>query len=65
MADQPEVKVTPVVANKIKQFEDTTPSNWDIKRIDDSDELIIATSNVSGEVFEGTVQEFNNLLKGK
>jgi hypothetical protein len=62
MAEQPEVKVAAPI--KVKQFQDTTPSNWDIKRIEDSEDAIIATSNASGEVFEGSVAEFNRLLKG-
>jgi hypothetical protein len=60
---------TPVVAPKVtaaplavKSFEDTTPSNWEITKTED--DKIVAVSNATLERFEGTIEDFNKLLRG-
>lgn len=50
---------TPSKTEKPVQF--YTPAFWDIKRI--SEDAIVATHNILGDVFEGSMQDFKKLLK--
>jgi hypothetical protein len=63
MADQetPVVPVAPKLA--IKAFEDGIPSNWVILETE-QEGVITARSNLTNEVFEGTIEDFNKLLRG-
>ena len=42
-------------------FRDRVPSNWEISG---SAEHIVARSNVTAEVYEGTIAEFNRRMRG-
>lgn len=45
-------------------FIDTTPSNWIIKASEEDNEYIEARNGLTGEVFEGTIADFNIALRG-
>jgi len=42
-------------------FKDRTPSNWVIRP--EEGNIISAANSVSGELFRGTIAEFNNLMR--
>jgi hypothetical protein len=43
-------------------FEDNTPCNWVITPEDD--DIVTAVNNVTGERFTGTMEAFNEAMKG-
>lgn len=54
------VVITPPAA---KSFVNKVPANWVLTAADGSDD-ISAYNNQSNEIFEGSVKEFNTLLRG-
>lgn len=46
-----------------KKFKDRTPCNWTLSPVEDSED-IFAVNIITGETFEGSMPEFNTLLKG-
>jgi hypothetical protein len=55
--DPSPVKVPP---RKVEPFKNNVPSNW---VINEGPKGVVAFNNVSGEKFEGTMNEFNNRLR--
>lgn len=53
-----------VVENTVQQksFNDKIPANW-IITVDSSDEISAVNTN-SKEIFKGTIEEFNKLMRG-
>lgn len=47
----------------VKSFVNKVPANWVLTAVDGSDN-ISAYNNQSNETFEGSVEEFNTLLRG-
>ncbi len=47
----------------VLEFIDTIPSNWVIKPTD-VDGIIEACNSLSGETYEGSVEDFNAALRG-
>jgi hypothetical protein len=45
-------------------FKDRTPSNWEIKPVPETDDQITAFNIKSFENFEGTIETFNQNLRG-
>ena len=56
-----EEEVKTAVSKVDEPFRDRVPSNWEITG---SAERIVARNNVTTEVFEGTIAEFNRKLRG-
>ncbi len=57
-----EAEDTPVIA-VVESFKDCSPCNWTLVSTDNTD-IVTASNTKSGEIFTGTVQEFNIKLKG-
>ena len=56
------VPVVETVSAEVRRgFSDRNPSNWDIVQ---SGSGVSCRNSVSGEVFEGSVADFNALLRG-
>jgi len=58
---EPTPEPTPVVVEQVKAFKDRTPCNWNIIATKSG---IKANNSSSGEHFEGTMAEFNKLIRG-
>lgn len=60
----PEVKEPPIVKDSLKISKhpaNTQPCYWILTKEGD---LIFARNDISGDTFEGTMEEFNKMLRG-
>lgn len=61
---QPAVKVTPIEKQEVvlQHPADRNPSEWRIELVDE--DTIRAVNNTSRNVFEGSIEDFNKILRG-
>jgi hypothetical protein len=62
MSELIEPKVVPVAKVEFTPFFNQVPSNWELSAKEDG--AIVGYNPVSGERFEGTMENFNKALRG-